>query len=63
MVNGHYQVDEFHVLKFVKARSEINGFMSRFGLCEEYTMYNIQGLSIVVSVSAEMKLIRRVVVL
>jgi hypothetical protein len=43
-VNGHYQVDEFHVLKFVKARSEINGFMSGFGLSEEYTMYNIQGL-------------------
>jgi hypothetical protein len=37
--------------------------MSGFGLSEEYTMYNIQGLSIVVSVSAEMKLIQRVVVL
>ncbi len=43
-MNGHYQVDEFLVLKFVKARSEINGFMSGFGLSEEYTMYNIQGL-------------------
>lgn len=35
-MNGHYQVDEFHVVKFVKARSEIKGFMSGFGLSEEY---------------------------
>ncbi len=43
-MNGHYQVDEFHVVKFVKARSEINGFMSGFGLSEEYTMYNTRTL-------------------